>query len=94
MLHVMWRAYDWLNNGYSFYMAAVIVLGGECGLRIEACPGKQSNKSRPLLYSHYCHFNVLFKQLYTNCKDRALQYKDVCEIRGRTCIKVFQRELA
>ena len=29
-------AYDWLNKGYSFYMAAVVIIGDGCGLRIEA----------------------------------------------------------
>ena len=26
--------YDWLNKGYSFYLAAVIVIGGERSFRI------------------------------------------------------------
>ena len=30
-----WTPYDWLNKGYSFYMAAVVVIGDGHGLRIE-----------------------------------------------------------
>ena len=33
---VMWTPYDWLNKFYSFYMAAVVVIGSGCDLRIEA----------------------------------------------------------
>ena len=31
--------YDWLNKFYSFYMAAVVVIGSGCGLRIEVRRG-------------------------------------------------------
>ena len=36
---VMWTPYDWLNKFYSFYMAAVIIIGSGRGLRIEARHG-------------------------------------------------------
>ena len=32
---VMWTPYDWVNKFYSFYMAAAVIIGGGCGLRIE-----------------------------------------------------------
>ena len=54
---VIWTPYDWLNKGYSFYMAAVVIIGGRCGLRIEACI-EAWPKSKLLLYSHYFHFNI------------------------------------
>ena len=43
-------SYDWLNKDCSFYMAAVAVIGGGCGLRIEAHHRNQSNKSKLSLY--------------------------------------------
>ena len=33
---MIWTPYDWLNKGYSFHMAAVVVIGDRYGLRIEA----------------------------------------------------------
>ena len=33
---VIWTPYDWLNKFYSFYMAAEVVTGSGCGLRIKA----------------------------------------------------------
>ena len=41
---------DWLNKGYSFCMAAVVVIGDGRGLRIEMCCRNQPNKSKLLLY--------------------------------------------
>ena len=32
---VVWTPYDWLNNFYSFYMAAEVVIGSGRGLRIK-----------------------------------------------------------
>ena len=34
---MLWTPYDWLKKGYSFYMAAVVIIGSGHGLRIEAC---------------------------------------------------------
>ena len=36
---VIWTPYDWLNKFYSFYMAAVVIIGSGRGLRIEARRG-------------------------------------------------------
>ena len=63
---MIWTPYDGLNKAYSFYMAAVVVIGDECGFRIEACCNNQLNRSKPLLYIHYFHFSIPFKQLYTS----------------------------
>ena len=31
---VICTPYDWLNKGYSFYMAAVVIIGGGCDLNL------------------------------------------------------------
>ena len=67
--------YNWSNKGYGFYMAAVVVISGGHGLRIEVC---HSNQSKLSLYSHYFHFNVPFKQLYTSCITEYFSYKGGC----------------
>ena len=33
---MIWTLFDWLNMFYSFYMAAVVIIGSGRGLRIEA----------------------------------------------------------
>ena len=48
---VIWTPYDWLNKGFNFYnKAAVVVISGGCGFRIEARRSNQPNKSKLLLY--------------------------------------------
>ena len=47
---VIWTPYDWLNKGYNFYKAAVVIIGDGCGLRIEAHCRSQPNKSKLSLY--------------------------------------------
>ena len=47
---MIWTTYDWLNKGYSFYMAAIVVISGGHGLRIEVCHRSQPNKSKLSLY--------------------------------------------
>ena len=47
---MIWTPYDWLNKHYNFYMAAVVVIGDGCGLRIEVCRRNQRNESTPWLY--------------------------------------------
>ena len=78
---------DCLYTGYSFYMAAVAVIGGGCGLRIDACRTIQSNKSKLSLYSCYSHFNIAFKQLYASCKTEHFSYKVGV---ARVCIHVLR----
>ena len=85
----IWTPYNWLNKGYSFYMAAVIVIDGGCGLRIEVHHGNQPNKSKILLYICYFEFN-LFKQLYTSCKMEHFSYKGRCRVHGCTHIDMFE----
>ena len=36
--------YNWLNKGYSFYFAAVVIISGGCGLKIEVLRKNQPNK--------------------------------------------------
>ena len=47
---VICTPYGWLNKDYSFYMAAVIIIGDGRGLRFEACHRNQPNKSKLSLY--------------------------------------------
>ena len=68
---------DWLNKGYNFYMAVVVIISGGCGLRIEARHSNQPSKSKLSLYSRYFHFTIPFKQLYTSCKMERFSYKNV-----------------
>ena len=39
---VIWTPYDWLHKGYSFYMAATVIIGSGRGLRIEACKNQHT----------------------------------------------------
>ena len=57
---VMWHDTDWLNKGYSFYMAAVVVIRGGYGLKIEVHHSNQPDKSKLSLYSCYFRFNISF----------------------------------
>ena len=50
VIGVIWTPYDWLNKDYSLYMAAVVIIDGGCGLRIEAHCRNQPNKSKLSLY--------------------------------------------
>ena len=34
---MIWTPYDWLNKLYSFYMAAVVIIGSRHGLTISLC---------------------------------------------------------
>ena len=88
---VIWTPYDWLNKGYSLYMAAVVIIDGGCGLRIEAHRSNQPTKTKLSLYSRYFHFNIPFKQLYTSCKTECFSYKGGCGVHRHTRIKVFKR---
>ena len=58
-----WTPYDWLNKGYSFYMAAVVVISGGCGFTIEACHINQPNKSKLSLYSVTFTLTLLLNKL-------------------------------
>ena len=41
--------------------------------------------------SHYFHFNIPFKQLYTSNKVECYSYIGGCGVRGHTHIKAFNR---
>ena len=87
---VKWTPYDWLNKGYSSYMAAVVFIGDGCGLRIEVRYRNQPNKSKLLLYKLL--FSLLhLKRLYTNNKTEHFSYKGGCGVPGCTRIEVFKR---
>ena len=72
---VICTPYDWLNKGYSFYMAAVIIIADGRGLRIEACHRNQLNKSKLSLYKLLFSLNIPFKRLYTSNKTEGFSYK-------------------
>ena len=69
---MIWTPYDWLNKSYSFHMAAVIVIGGKCGLKIEVCRSNQPNKSK---LHNYCCIAITFtlKFVLNRLQDGALQ---------------------
>ena len=43
---MIWTLYDWLNEFYSFYMAATVVIDSGRGLKIKASHGNQPNKCK------------------------------------------------
>ena len=88
---VIWTPYDWLNKFYSFYMAAVVVIGSGRGLRIEARRGNQSNKSKPALYKPLYHCNSSLKGLYFSNKTECFSYKGGCGICECTHIEALKR---
>ena len=47
---ILCTPYDWLNKGYSFYKAAVVIIRDGRGLRIKVRHRSQPNKSKLLLY--------------------------------------------
>ena len=71
-------------------MAAVVIIGGGCGLRIEVRHSNQHNKSKLSLYS--CYFNISFKQLYTSWKTERFSYKGRCGEHGH--MRIEEEELA
>ena len=82
---MIWTPYDWLNKGYSFYMAAVIVSGSWHGLRIEV-----HSKSKLSLYmSCYFHLNILFIHSTQATRWTASVIKVVVACVGKIC--VFKR---
>ena len=61
---VIWTPYDTLNKFYSLYMAAVVIISGECGLRIEVHHRNQPCKTKLFLYKPFLHNYRHSKQLY------------------------------
>ena len=85
---MIWTPYDWINKGYSFYMAAIVIIGGGHGLRIEVRHSNQPNKSKLLLYS-YCFHLKTSPQI---ARQGTLVIKGGCGVRGHMHIKVFKRK--
>ena len=73
---------------------AAVVSGGGRGLRIEVHHSKRPNKSTPLLYSYYFHFNIPFKQLYTSWKTERFSYKGGCGVVDVCILRCLKEELA
>ena len=59
--------YAWLNKVNSFYMAAVVLIGSGCGLRIKAHHRNQPNQSNLALYKPLLSLNSHFKQATRQC---------------------------
>ena len=83
--------YNWLNKSYSFYMAAIVIVGGGHGFRIEAHHRKNLIIVSYLCISCYFHFNIPFKQLYTSSNMEHFIYKGGCGMCKYMGIKVFKR---
>ena len=49
--------YEWLNNFYSFYMAAVVSVVSKHGVGIDACHRNQYSKINLVLCKQSIHFN-------------------------------------
>ena len=82
---------NWLYKFYSFYMAAVVVIGDGHGLIIEAHRKNQPNKCKLLLCALLFYFNISFKRLYIRNKMELFSYKGGWGGHGRMCIMVFKR---
>ena len=82
---MIWTPHGWLNKGYSFYMAPVLLIDEQHGLRIKEHYRNQLNKSKLLLY--FC-FNTPFKWLYTSNKMECFSCKSGCG--GCMCIEVLK----
>ena len=90
---MVWATYDWLNKDYSFfYMAAVVVIDGGCGLRIEARV-VETNLIRVSYrcISCYFHIKIPFKWQYTSNKTECFSYKSGCGRRRCMRIEMFKR---
>ena len=89
---MIWISYDWLTKFHICYMAAVLIINGRCGLRVQACCINQPNKSKLSLYKPLLLRTLtFFKQLYTRNKTEHFSYKGGCGVRGHTHVGVFNR---
>ena len=58
---VIWTPYDWLNKFYSFYMAAVVVIGSGHGLRMKCVMVTNPIRVSQHCISRYITVTVLLK---------------------------------
>ena len=89
---VIWTPYDWLNNFYSFYMAAIVGIVCRCGLTIEVRRRNQTNKSKLELCKPWNHFNDHLNQPYISNKTEHFSYKGGCGIYGCMHVEMFKRK--
>ena len=54
---MIWTPYDWLSKGYSFYMAARVVIDSSVALELKRIMKNKPNKSKPVLYKPLIHRN-------------------------------------
>ena len=73
---MIWTPYDWLNKGYSFCMATVVIIGGGRGFKISVRHSNQPNRSKLLLYSRY--FTLTFP--LNSCAQAARQSTSVVKV--------------
>ena len=61
---MIWTPYDWLNNFYTFYVAAVVGIASRYGLGVDinVQHDNQPNKHRITLYKLSIHFIKAFKR--------------------------------
>ena len=76
---MIWTPYDWLNNFYSCYMAAIVSIISRCGLRIKVCHRNQANKTKLVPYKSLLSKSHS-KQLYISNKMECFSYKGKCGI--------------
>ena len=46
MESILWTPYDWFEQSFRFYMAAMVSISSRHGLRIKVCCKNQPNKSK------------------------------------------------
>ena len=87
---MIWTPYDWLNEFYNFYMAALVGIISRYGLTIEACHRNQAGN----IIINYIFTSKLFKTVvntYVSNKTEWFSYKSGCGI--HTCNKALEEEL-
>ena len=92
---MIWTPYDWLNKGYSFYMAPVVII--RMGVALELKHVVETNLIRVSYHciSYYLHFNIPFNWLYTQAKrQRASVIKVGVDGMGVLISKCLKEELA
>ena len=75
-------------------MVAVVIIDDEHGLRVKCVIETNLIRVSYHCISHYFHFNISFKQLYTSNKMERLNYKGGCSMCRHMRIEVFKRRLA